>query len=587
MTPWYVIVRMARRFRPYRWQVAGAVGLVVSTAALTLTGPLLLKYVVDDALPNRDTGLLGALCGAMIVAGLLASVLSVAGVALSGWIGQHVTARMRTDVYDRAAAQRLEFYSEHGESEIQSRLVNDIGGASRFLTDTVPVALSACTSLLVTTFAMILLSWQLALVSFLLAGAMFLLNSRFARRRRALAAERQRHLTTLLRHVAEDLSFSGVLLGRTMGKTPWQRRRFAEVTERIRDVSFQQRVAGASARTAIGATFLCVPPVVYWLCGTVVPEVSVGSVVVLAVLQTRLAGPLQTLIGLSGALQAAVAMFERILEYLDLPPDDAGAPAPAPAKAPLPASAVRGTGGTGSGPLGVRLSGVAYGYRGAGREALSDIELDLRPGSFTVIVGPTGSGKSTLGLLLAGLVAPTRGTLTVDLARRSGDTHTAALRRDVVMVSQQTALLNATLGDNLAFAGDHVLPDQVHQALRAAQLEELVDDLRLGLRTPIGHNGHQLSGGERQRVGIARALLAPSRMLVLDEATSALDPGTAQRVEAAVRGACRDRTLVTIAHRIPRLEPSDQVVVMERGRIVDCHPAADLDMQYLREETAP
>ncbi|MFI6344456.1 ABC transporter ATP-binding protein [Streptomyces sp. NPDC050560] len=575
VTTWQVMRRMATRFRPYRLQAAGSLVMVLLTVALGTAGPLLLQRVIDVALPRRDIGLLSLLCGLMIGCGLLASLLAVAENALTNWTGQRVAAALRVDVYDHARAQRLRFYTEQGRAQIQTRLVSDVDGVDRFLTGTVHQVLSAVTALLVAGTAMAVLSWPLALVCLVLALLLSLLNNRFARRRRDLARRRQRLLTTVLRYVAEDLSLAGVLLGRTLRVTHRQRERFVTISDEIRKVTFDQRIAGISALTVIGTSFACVPPLVYWAYGTFTPHASVGAVVVLVMLQTRLSQPIQSLLRLSGGFQTSVAMFERVLEYVDMEPAE-------DLDAVERGGARRGAPGD---PAGVALRGVGCRYPGALTPALDGVDLDFAPGSVTVVTGATGSGKSTLGLVLAGLLGPGQGTVRLDpgpygtretTEGAEGADAPVGLRGAVTLVPQHTALRHGTVRDNLLIARDTATDAELDAAVAVAQLTPTIAALGHGYDTPVGEDGLQLSGGERQRLGLARALLADCRMLVVDEVTSSLDRHTADRLNTALRAHCRDRTLVIVAHRLPRLEPADRVVVLDHGRVVESGSHAEL-----------
>ncbi|WP_051473169.1 ABC transporter ATP-binding protein [Saccharomonospora piscinae] len=557
LTTWTVVRRVSGRFAQYRWQVGASFVLVVLQVALGVAAPLLLQQVLDEALPQRDATALAVLCGAMIVIGLLSSVTAVAGQALTDRVGQRVVAALRVDLYDRARAQPLSFYRDHSEEQIQARLVSDVQGVERFLSSSAQSALSSLTSLIAAAIVLLILSWPLALLSFVLAFVLSLINNRFAQRRRRLFRQRQLLVTDLLRHSADDLSLGGVVVGRTLRRTARLRARFVELCGRIADVSYRQRVAGASVFALIGAAFACIGPALYWLAGTVVTSLSVGAVVVLVVLQTRLSGPIQSLLRLSGSFQASLAMFERIFEYLDLDIVETE---------PTRAEPVR------AGPLRVRLRDVTYRYPGSDTDAVSSVDLALEPGSVTVIVGETGSGKSTLGLLLSGLLPPTTGV--VETGGRGG---TAILREQATLVPQHTTLFHTTVRENLTFACDDVTPADLDRALTAARLDTVVRALPLGHDTPVGSGGHRLSGGERQRLGVARALLARCRLLVVDEATSSLDAATAADVMAALREHCRDKTLVVITHQGFLPEPGDHVVVMEQGRIVAHRPAERAD----------
>ncbi|NED13060.1 ABC transporter ATP-binding protein [Streptomyces sp. SID9124] len=553
---WTVLRRMGVRFRPYLWQSAVSFLMVVLTVALSTATPLLLRGIIDDALPNGDIALLTELCCLMVAAGLLASLLVVAQTALTNWIGQRVSARLRIEVYDRARAQRLRFYSEEGHTQIQARLISDIDAVDRFLTGTVQQGLSTVLSLLMIGSTMIVLNWRLALICGALATVLSLFNNRFARRRRGLARQRQQLLTTVLRYVAEDLSLSGILLGRTMRRTERQRQRFIEVTEAIRETTFRQRIVGISAHVVIGASFACLPPLVYLACGLFAAHLSVGAVVVLVTLQQRLAQQIQDLLRLSGSLQTSVAMFERVLEYVDMEIADDDRTIREAAGGP---------------PARVRLRGVRHRYPGAAAPSLDGIDVDFPAGSVTVVAGSTGSGKSTLGLVMAGLLPCDAGS--VDMGGEPGP---GSLRSAVTLIPQHTGLLHGTIRDNLLFARDGVPDEELERVLAVVGLDTVVAALPDGLDTSIGADGLQLSGGERQRLGIARAMLVDCRMLIADEVTSALDPRTAERITLALREHCRDKTLVLIAHRLPALAPDDRVVVLEHGRVAEAGRHGDL-----------
>lgn len=550
-------LRMARRFRPYRGQVFWSLLAAFLGVGMNLVAPLLLREIIDTALPHRDIGLLAVLCTLMIVAGALGSLLAIIQTALANRVGQQVIVRLRTELYDRARAQPLEFYSERSGSETQARLVSDVEGVDRFLTNIAQSTLVSITGMVTAMIAMFILSPSLAVASIVLAVLLGLLNNRFAARRRRLAGERQRHIGEVLRLVGEDLSLPGVILGRTLGRTGHRRERFAQVCRDIGDTAYRQRMAGAVALTIIGAAFAAIPPLIYFVAGTMLTGITVGTVIVLAILQMRLSGPIQGILQLSSSVQMSFAMFERIIEYLDLPMSEPDGKRTAPL-APLPMS--------------LHLRDISVRYRTAARPALSDAGLDVPAGSLTVIVGRSGSGKSTLGLVMAGLLPPATGAVYVD---GRGVAEPDRLRDLVTLVPQQPFLYAGTIRTNLASARDDVTATELARVTRIARLDDLISALPDGLDTPIGADGHQLSGGERQRVALARALLTDCRMIILDEATSALDAATAHQVHEELRAYCQDRTLVVITHHVPEMRPDDRVAVLDRGHIVehDTHAA--------------
>jgi len=551
--------RIARRFAPYRWRLCWAAVLVVTSVTLSMIAPLLLQRVINDALPSHDTRLLIALCSAMIVSGVLSSGIYVALNYVTNSIGQHVVDQLRIEVYSRVQRLPLEFFSAEPNSEIQARMTSDIGGISDILTYAAQGALAGIVSLLAAGLVMFILSWPLALTSLFLACALNLLNNRFSARRRTLATERQDRIGEMLGLVGEQLSMSGIILGRTLLRANRQRSSFVNVSGQIADLTRRQRLIGGTARAVIGVTLACLPPTVYILSGTLVPGLSLGTVVVLATMQTRLSGPIQELLSLSGSMQGSMAMFQRIFAYLDMRPavpEDTGLIVESKSRDRTP----------------IHARDISYSYPAATRVALTDINIDISPGSTTLIVGETGSGKSTLALILAGLLAPACGTIEVDGTPRS----TFELWPYVTLVPQETAIFNTTIRDNLLFARPDATEPELLDAIMAAQLGKLISRLPDGIETMVGDNGHQLSGGERQRLAIARALLSRSPILIADEATSALDAATAAAVHQSLRAHYHHGALVLIAHRVPDLEDSDTIVVLQDGRIVERRSGAEM-----------
>lgn len=554
--------RAARWFRPYRGLLVLSLALVISSAVLSMVSPLLLQRVINVALPRHETRLLGWLCSGMIAAGLLASLTSVGQGALANLIGQRVVHDLRVAVYDTVRRMPLDFFSSTPPADVQARLVSDIGGLSDIVTFTAQSTLSSLVSLTASVIVMLVLSWPLALVSLTLAFALNLANEHFARRRRQLARAGQEQIAQLMRVVGEDLALSGVILGRTLGRGEWQRSRFVALSSDIGDLAYRQRLAGRTAWALVGVTFSCLPPAVYWLSGTVVPGLTLGTVVVVSMMQIRLSGPIQQLLGLSATVQGSAAMFERVFAYLDLRPTVS-----------LPGNAAPVTVARHRAAPVLRARDIRYGYGGGGRSALAGVDLDAGPGALTVITGPSGSGKSTLALVLAGLLQPASGVIHVDDSGPADDTR---LRGQVTLVPQESVMFGGTLKENLLFARPAATADELDAAIDAAHLRDLVTRLPDGLDTAVGERGYQLSGGERQRMAVARALLAPHPVLVLDEATSALDAPTADAVYQSLAGLASHRTIIMIAHRIPRLRPHDQAVVVDAGRVAESGTHASL-----------
>ncbi len=548
--------RIAGRFRPYRLRVCCAALLVVLYVALSMVSPLLLRQVIDDALPRHDTGLLLVLCSAMAVSGALGTGIAVCLYMMINWIGQRVVHDLRTGVYDQVQRMPLDFFASEPTAEIQARMASDIGGISDIITFTAGGALTAAVTVLAAGLVMLVLSWPLAVACLILAVILSLFNRRFDGLRRNLADQQQDQMARLLRLVGDDLTLSGIILGRTFVRHAAQRSRFRLMSQHIRDITYRQRAAGTTARGMVGLTVACIPPLIYLLAGTAVHGLSVGTAVVMVMLQLRLTGPMQELLQLSGQAHSAQAMFQRVFDYLDLEPAAGLAACDRPAR---PAGQV----------VALELRGVWHRYPDSERTALSAIDLDVPAGSTTVIIGATGSGKTTLALVMAGLVTPSAGAVRIGEPSAGGPRWLPAtcqqVWQEVTLVAQETMMFNASIRENLLFARPDATDAELFEAADAMQIGGLIAKLPAGLDTMVGERGYQLSGGERQRLALARALLAPASVLIADEATSALDNATAAAVHARLRDLRGGRSLVVIAHRIPQLAWDDQVIVLSGG----------------------
>jgi ATP-binding cassette, subfamily B, bacterial len=541
--------RIARLFLPHRLALGGTAALVLLQVGLTMIGPLLLEQVIGKALPDHRTRLLVALCAVMIVASVLACAASAVVAALTNSVGQRVMHQLRTDVFEHVQQLPLEFFSAESNSQIQARMASDIGSLSDILTFAISGALVGVTGLLAGGLAMAILSWPLALISLALAIPLNMLNRRYSGRREELAARRQERVADMLEVVAEDLSLPGVVLGRTLGGSRRQGARFAAASQRVADLTYQQRMAGNAARSVIALALACILPLIFLLAGTVMTGLSLGTVVVIAVVQARISGPIQLLLGLSGSLRGARVMFGRVFAYLDMP---AGC-----SVAYVPVAPALG--------CGVRARAICYRYAEASRLAVDEVGLQLDPGSVTLITGESGSGKSTLALILAGLLVPLRGAVEID----GYPAAPGQLWAEVTLIPQESQLRNASVRENMLIADPDASDEKILAAIAVAQAGRLLSRLPDGLDSAVGANGYQLSGGERQRLAIARAMLAGGRLLVLDESTSALDNLTAERVTRAVRDFRPDCAIVLVAHRIPEMEPGDQVLVLADGKVVE------------------
>jgi ATP-binding cassette, subfamily B, bacterial len=556
--------RIARLFTPHRWSVAAVTALIALSSVVSMASPFLLRAVIDDALPHQDLTLLVRLVAGMVAVAAVTSALGVVQTWISTKVGQEVMHRLRTDVFAHLQRQSIAFFTRTRTGEVQSRITNDIGGMQSVVTSTATSVASNLTTAVATLAAMLVLSWQLTLVSLLVLPPSIWLTRRVATMRRTVTAAQQRELADLNVTVEEGLSIGGVLLARTTGTGPALVDRFTASSGRLVDLELRAQLAGRWRMAATTVVFAAIPAVIYLSAGLpfTAGTLSIGTLVAFTALQAGLFRPVVGLLNVGVSLVSSLALFARVFEYLDLPVevDDPADPVD------IDPARVRGH---------VRFEDVTFAYPGGDTAAVVGISLDVPAGSTLALVGETGSGKSTLAALVARLQDPNAGRITIDGVDLR-DLRLADLARIVGVVSQDTYLLHASVRENLR----HVRPDatdvEIETAARAAQIHDLITSLPEGYDTLVGAHGHRFSGGERQRIAIARTLLRDPRVLVLDEATSALDTATERAVQRAFDELGRGRTTITIAHRLSTVRGADRIAVVDSGRIVESGTHDDL-----------
>ncbi|MEE1815777.1 ABC transporter ATP-binding protein [Streptomyces sp. SP18ES09] len=551
--------RILRLFRPYRARLA-LVGLLVGAASLvSVASPFLLREILDVAIPQGRTGLLSLLALGMIATAVLTSVFGVLQTLISTTVGQRVMHDLRTGVYEQLQRMPLAFFTRTRTGEVQSRIANDIGGMQATVTSTATSLVSNLTAVIATVVAMLALDWRLTLVSLLLLPVFVWISRRVGRERKRITTQRQKQMAAMAATVTESLSVSGILLGRTMGRADSLTRSFAEESERLVDLEVRSSMAGRWRMSTIGIVMAAMPALIYWAAGIALgsggSEISLGTLVAFVSLQQGLFRPAVSLLSTGVQVQTSLALFQRIFEYLDLPVDITEP------EAPVRLSEIRGE---------VAFEKVAFHYdpEGQSRPTLDGIDLTVPAGGSLAVVGPTGSGKSTLSYLVPRLYDVTGGRVTLD-GTDVRDLDFDTLARAVGVVSQETYLFHASVADNLRFAKPDATDEEIEAAARAAQIHDHIASLPDGYDTLVGERGYRFSGGEKQRLAIARTILRDPPVLILDEATSALDTQTEQAVQSAIDALSAGRTTVTIAHRLSTVRHADQIVVLEAGGIAE------------------
>jgi len=601
----HLVRDVARLFGPYKLEVVAVAFLVMFTAGLGVANPLLIKVVFDTALFPRghlgpDLPRLYVLVGIMVAIPIVTGGIGIGQTYLTNRVGQRVMEDLRNKLYAHLQGMSLRFFTGTRTGEIQSRLTNDVGGIQSVVTDTATSVLSNVVTLLSTLIAMVILSWQLTALSLAMMPVFLFLTYRAGRIRRRLTAQAQESKAEMSAITEETLSVSGILLSKVFGRRNEEIQRFGKENRRLADLAIRQEMIGRTLFAVVGAFFSSAPALVYLVSGIVLARgqnlgITPGTIVAFTTLQSRLFFPIGSMLSVSVEIQASLALFERIFDYLRMPHDIVDAPG---ARALDPAQ-VRGD---------VRLDHVYFRYdraafgpiasdgassNGETRStvdgdgataveneasrpfALEDVTFHVRPGQLAAIVGPSGAGKTTISYLIPRLYDVTRGCVLLDDIDVR-DIRVDSLADVISMVTQETYLFHASVRRNLLYAKPDATDDEMVAAARAAFIHDRIVELDEAYDTLVGERGYRMSGGEKQRLAIARVVLKAPRVLILDEATSALDTTSERLVQAALQPLMRGRTTIAIAHRLSTILAADVIFVLDRGRLVEQGNHAEL-----------
>jgi ATP-binding cassette, subfamily B, bacterial len=543
--------RIRPLFKPYWRRLSFLLGLIVVTAALGVLPAFLLRRVVNG-IYHHDTRVVSFGAGAMIVIAVVSGVLNVVQTLLSNQVGQRVMHDLRAAVFRHLQRLSLAFFTRTRTGEVQSRINNDIGGVQNVVTNTATSITQSSTTVVATMVGMLLLNWELALFAFALIPFFAVLTRRVGAERRRIAKTTQESLADISSLVQESLSVSGIMLGKTMGRGDELADRFETESLRLADLEVRQRMAGRWVMASIQTSFSVMPAAVYWLGGTAFAgSISVATLIAFTTLQTRLFFPVGSLLGVGLDIQTSLALFDRIFEYLDTPVDIAER------------EDAIGVGEAGD----VVFDSVWFRYDDD-VWTLEDVSFVVPHGTTTALVGETGSGKTTLGYLAARLYDVDRGSVSIGGADVRALSF-GALAGLVGVVSQETYLFHASVRENLLFARPQATDEELYEAAEAARIHHVIAALPEGYDTVVGERGYRFSGGEKQRIAIARTILRNPPILVLDEATSSLDTETERLVQEALDRLSEGRTTIAIAHRLSTIRDADQIVVLDRGQVVE------------------
>ena len=570
--------RISELFAPHKAALVVTVVLVLIGAALSVIPPLLTQRAFDDGLfpvgPDGDvTGpnlqVLVVIVGAMIVVYVVSALLGVWQTYLTATIGNKVMGALRVRLFTHLQSMELSFFTRTKTGVIQSRLQNDVGGVASVLTNTVSSVLGNTVTVISAFVAMLILSWQLTIIALVLLPFMVIAQRRVGQVRARIAGKTQESLSEMTAITQETLSVSGILLSKSFTRQRSEIDRYADENQNQIRLQVKQQMTGQWFFAMVGIFMSAIPAIVYlvsgWLIAGGTADVTAGTIVAFTTVQARLLFPLMGLMRVALDLQTSSALFARIFEYLDLKPSITDAP-------------VARDVATGPALGRVEFDDVTFRYPdadGETRPTLDGVSFAIEPGQYAAFVGPSGAGKTTVSYLVPRLYEASDGTV-----RFAGDDvrdlRQESLISHIGIVSQETYLFHASIGENLRYAKPDATDAELEAAARAANIHETIASFPEGYDTVVGERGYRLSGGEKQRIAIARVLLKDPAVLVLDEATSALDTISERVVQQALDDAARGRTTIAIAHRLSTVVSADVIFVIVAGRVVEQGTHAEL-----------
>jgi ATP-binding cassette subfamily B protein len=592
-----LLKRVGKHARPYWKGIAVILVAILFTSILNLIPPLLIREIIDRALPEKDIPTLNILAIGMILVPLITGVIGVAQRYASANIGEGIIFDLRCALYSHMQRMSLRFFTNTQVGELMSRLNNDVVGAQRAITGTVVTLISNSVSLVATLAIMFSLEWRLTLLGISILPLFVFPARRVGRVLRGIARDSMDANARMNALMNETLNISGALLTKLFGRFQSNQDRFTDRAERVRQIGVRQAVVGRwfflalSLVGAIGTAF------VFWIGGYFVLQgiFTIGTIVAFSAYLRELYGPLTAMTNARVDFVTSMVSFERVFEVLDLPHEIKDK------EHAVELSEVEGS---------VKFNQVCFSYleaqgapigleevrrfsrhtsnitapvrkrekeqeeSPAGEEvlpirwAIEDVSFEVQPGEVAALVGPSGAGKTTITYLLPRLYDPTEGSVTLD-GHDLRDLKIDSLSPHIGMVTQETFLFNDTLRNNLLYAQPDATDEALEHACQAANIHDFIISLPDGFDTLVGERGYRLSGGEKQRVAIARVILKDPQVLIFDEATSHLDSESEALIQEAMEVVMQGRTSIVIAHRLSTILDADLILVMDRGRLVE------------------
>jgi ATP-binding cassette subfamily B protein len=546
--------RIIRYFRPYAWLIAATLAVIALAAALGAIPPLLIRTLLDQAIPHQDVSLLNWVAVGMVVLPLAVGLLGVLETYLDELVSQGVIMDIRMALYTHLQRQTLAYFTATKPGELSSRLNSDVADLGDVFSDTLLTITNNVLIAMSTLAVIFALDYRLALLSVGMVPLFMLPTQIVGRARQRIVTATQESRTALSTFIQETMGINGFLMRRIFNRQTSERDTYRELSLDMRRLAIRRSLIWRWFMLFLSLFSAIGPAVVYWYGGymAIRGTLTIGTVVAFVAYLARLYGPLSSLANAHVQVMSAFAVFQRLFQVLDEVPSIQDRPG---AK-PLPL--LQGH---------VQVEHVHFAYREE-IPLLDDISFEAKPGQLVALVGPSGSGKTTLTYLLSRFYDPQAGAIRFD-GHDLRDVTRESIDAQVATVTQEPFLFHASLRENLLYAKPDASEAEIVAAAKAAHIHEVIAALPEGYDTVVGERGYRLSGGERQRIALARVILKAPRILILDEATASLDSHSEALIQQALVPLMAGRTTIAIAHRLSTVQHADLILVFAKGRIVE------------------
>ncbi|HEX5839629.1 MAG TPA: ABC transporter ATP-binding protein [Anaerolineales bacterium] len=616
-----LLLRVLSYARGYWWHIGGMLVTILLTTGLSLLTPLIFRNMIDVVIPARDTNRLILLALALLLIPAVTGGINVVQRRLNATVGEGVIYDLRSSLFARLQRMSLRFFTNTKVGELMSRLNNDVVGAQNAISNTIVSIVTNLIEAIALIAVMVALEWRLTLVSVLILPLFIIAARRLGTVLRDIAREAMETNAQMNAHMNETLNIGGALLVKLFGRSMEEEKRFRERAANVRNIGIRRAVVGSTFFVIFGLVSAIGTALVYGLGGYfVITDVfTVGTIVAFGSYLGQLYGALQGLAGAPVEFSTSMVSFERVFEVIDLPQDivekenaivlrdvkgrlefdnvtfnyrvddtkllkdvkrygrheDVGAVLSLSHK-DRGQKTVEGPGSKVQSPDGTGSESADSDPTSQAREvALKGVSFTAHPGQLVALVGPSGAGKTTMTYLIPRLYDPSEGAIRID-GHDLRDVTLDSLSSAIGMVTQENYLFHDTIRTNLTYAKTEATQAEIEAAARAANIHSFIIDLPDGYDTIVGERGYRLSGGEKQRIALARVILKDPRILVLDEATSHLDSESEALIQEALKRVMAGRTSIVIAHRLSTILAADQILVMDRGQIVERGTHAEL-----------